>query len=327
MDSLELDGICKAPPPPFGYPMLKYFGSDPKYVNLNNVAPEVFTVSVVGSTHGASVSSFGSVLTPVRAECVKVAREVERNPDLFLRFTHYDTQAQVRELIAPLIGAQADEFSTTHEGVSRAVQYLADTPPYPSVCALTITYPITHADIISTFRAHVKSVVALKSPGKKVVTLIDSIVSNPEVLPAPAGAREECLIIKEPVSHQIEHPDTPRYISLSFGVKYDPERLHGKLATGNGTAGFIPFYGVVHALRFRAWLGGEEKINEYCHRLAIDGGKRLAEVLGTPVMDPDGSLTLYMGTIWSSLLASEPRASQKVHLTGGYTSNGLSGAL
>ncbi|KAJ7751451.1 pyridoxal phosphate-dependent transferase [Mycena metata] len=38
------------------------------------------------------------------------------------------------------------------------------------------------------------------------------------------------------------------------------------------------------ALDFREWLGGEEKINEYCHRLAIDGGKRLAEVMGTAVL-------------------------------------------
>ncbi|KAJ7439071.1 pyridoxal phosphate-dependent transferase [Mycena galericulata] len=42
---------------------------------------------------------------------------------------------------------------------------------------------------------------------------------------------------------------------------------------------------VLDALDFREWLGGEEKINEYCHRLAIDGGKRLAEVLGTSVLE------------------------------------------
>ena len=48
------------------------------------------------------------------------------------------------------------------------------------------------------------------------------------------------------------------------------------------------------ALRFREWLGGEDKINSYCHDLAVAGGKRLAEVLGTQVLDPDGSLTLNM---------------------------------
>lgn len=41
-------------------------------------------------------------------------------------------------------------------------------------------------------------------------------------------------------------------------------------------------------------MGGEEKINEYCHSLAIKGGQALAKVLGTNVMDPDGELTLNM---------------------------------
>ena len=50
------------------------------------------------------------------------------------------------------------------------------------------------------------------------------------------------------------------------------------------------------ALDFRQWLGGEEKINGYCRDLAIRGGKRLAEVLGTEEMDqtPNRELTLNM---------------------------------
>ena len=58
------------------------------------------------------------------------------------------------------------------------------------------------------------------------------------------------------------------------------------------------------ALEFREWMGGEEKINAYCHDLAIKGGKRLAEVLGTRVMDPEGDLTLNMVRlpIFSSVL-------------------------
>ena len=48
------------------------------------------------------------------------------------------------------------------------------------------------------------------------------------------------------------------------------------------------------ALDFRQYLGGEHKINEYTHNLAIAGGKRLASLLGTSVMDPKGDLTLNM---------------------------------
>ena len=50
----------------------------------------------------------------------------------------------------------------------------------------------------------------------------------------------------------------------------------------------------VTALEIRAWLGGEEKISAYYHDLAINGGKRLAELFGTRVMDPDGKFTLNM---------------------------------
>ena len=55
-------------------------------------------------------------------------------------------------------------------------------------------------------------------------------------------------------------------------------------------------YFVYTALDFRDWLGGEVKINEYCRDLAIRGGKRLAEILGTEEMDktPNRELTLNM---------------------------------
>jgi len=50
------------------------------------------------------------------------------------------------------------------------------------------------------------------------------------------------------------------------------------------------------ALDFRQWLGGEEKINRYCHALAIAGGKRVAQILHTHVMDStaQGKLPLNM---------------------------------
>ena len=48
------------------------------------------------------------------------------------------------------------------------------------------------------------------------------------------------------------------------------------------------------AIAFRNWLGGEKAINDYCRQLALDGGARLAELLGTQLMDPNGELTLSM---------------------------------
>ncbi|TFK49642.1 PLP-dependent transferase [Heliocybe sulcata] len=62
-----------------------------------------------------------------------------------------------------------------------------------------------------------------------------------------------------------------------------------------GTIDFVPYLSIPAALEFRNWIGGEHKINEYCHQLALSGGKRLAEILGTSVMDNEkGELTANM---------------------------------
>ena len=51
------------------------------------------------------------------------------------------------------------------------------------------------------------------------------------------------------------------------------------------------------ALDFRHWLGGEQKINDYCRSLALAGGKLLSQLLGTLLMDPTGELTLNMTNV------------------------------
>ncbi|KAF8638760.1 hypothetical protein AX17_001976 [Amanita inopinata Kibby_2008] len=62
----------------------------------------------------------------------------------------------------------------------------------------------------------------------------------------------------------------------------------------NGTIDWAPYITTKEALAFRAWLGGEHAINDYCHALALQGGRRLAEILRTRVMDPQGDLTVNM---------------------------------
>ncbi|CAK5270894.1 unnamed protein product [Mycena citricolor] len=56
----------------------------------------------------------------------------------------------------------------------------------------------------------------------------------------------------------------------------------------NGTIDFVPPLSIGPALDFRNWLGGEKKINDYCHSMAIKGGARLAEIFSTQVMDQTG---------------------------------------
>jgi hypothetical protein len=52
----------------------------------------------------------------------------------------------------------------------------------------------------------------------------------------------------------------------------------------------------VLALDFREWLGGEEKINKYCHNLALAGGRRLAWVVRGSVMEGEKEIVANMVT-------------------------------
>ncbi|KAL0581648.1 hypothetical protein V5O48_000349 [Marasmius crinis-equi] len=52
-----------------------------------------------------------------------------------------------------------------------------------------------------------------------------------------------------------------------------------------GTIDWSNYLTVIPALDFREWVGGEEKINTYCRKLAIEGGKKLAETMGTKLLD------------------------------------------
>ena len=49
--------------------------------------------------------------------------------------------------------------------------------PHPKLEVLPLRFPTTRAEIISSFKAHIKSLVRL--PGQKIVAVIDGIVSNP----------------------------------------------------------------------------------------------------------------------------------------------------
>ena len=72
-------------------------------------------------------------------------------------------------------------------------------------------------------------------------------------------------------------------------VQTSPE---GQWVTEHEWAGTIDWSGYLSvdtAFEFIANCGGGEKIREYCHRLAVQGGDRAAEILGTEVLKCPGS--------------------------------------
>ncbi|KAF9790913.1 PLP-dependent transferase [Thelephora terrestris] len=84
-----------------------------------------------------------------------------------------------------------------------------------------------------------------------------------------------------------------------------------------GTHDPTPYLSIGPALDFREWLGGEEKINGYCRDLAIRGGQRLAEILGTEEMDqtPNHEVTLNMVNV-KLPLPDTPKDAVKVVIDG-----------
>jgi len=105
-----------------------------------------------------------------------------------------------------------------------------------------------------------------------------------------------CAILYVPKRNQhiikSTFPTSPFYISPSN--KDFPRFVDQFVWTG--TMDLVPFLTVGTVLDFRQWLGGEEEINAYCHSLALEGGKRMAEILGTEVMrgKDEHELTLNM---------------------------------
>ncbi|KAI5119107.1 hypothetical protein M0805_007855 [Coniferiporia weirii] len=337
-------------PPAFGHPMLRLFPFEPSFINLNN-------------------GSYGSLPLPVLEACERISREIEANPDRYMRITYKPLLVTVRSRVAQLIGAETDECvivpnathgvntvlrnldwskddvivqtKVTFPSVSRTIQYISDTPPHPQQSTFALEFPTTVSDILKRFRAHLKGIP--RQSGRKVVAVIDAIVSVPGALlpwkEMVGICKEEDVISVIDAAHSIgqevnislkvANPDfwisncyKWLYAKRGCSVLYVPKRnqylIRTTLPTSSnyvspadppggpeapnfvgqfewtGTCDLAPHLSIKHALDFREWVGGEEKINDYCHNLSLTGGRRLAEVLGTRVMDENGEFTANM---------------------------------
>ncbi|KAH8109430.1 PLP-dependent transferase [Phellopilus nigrolimitatus] len=358
--------------PTFGHAMLEQFSLDPSYINLNN-------------------GSYGSLPRVVQKACEKLSNEIESNPDRFLRLTFNPLLLNVRSRLEGHIGAETGECvmipNTTHgintvlrniewsgedvivattvtyEAVSRTIQYISDSPPHPMKATFALNFPTTIPELIGQFRAHLKSIP--RYPKRRVVAIIDSIVSKPGILlpweEMVKICKEEGVVsvvdaahsIGQQVNINIKESDPDFWVSSCHkwlfakrgcAVLYVPKRNQTLIKTtlptsfgyvsptdppGGpkapnfveqfqrvGTIDWVPYLSVSHALNFRQWIGGEKKINDYCHILALSGGRRLAEILGTRVMDEDGAFTANMVNValplkakWSNELSLHIRNS------------------
>ncbi|TBU55573.1 PLP-dependent transferase [Dichomitus squalens] len=103
--------------------------------------------------------------------------------------------------------------------------------------------------------------------------------------------RRNQYIIKSsiPTSHEYISPKDPQYEIK--GTNYVNQHIW------TGTSDLSQAVTVTEAIAFREWLGGEKAIYDHCHKVAVDGAKKLAEVLGTRVIDESGELTATMSNV------------------------------
>lgn len=75
------------------------------------------------------------------------------------------------------------------------------------------------------------------------------------------------------------------------------------------SADWVPFLSVTAALSFRRFLGGEARINEYCHSLAVAGGKRLQELFSAAAGQPVAIMENKKGELTANMVRDlSPRA-------------------
>ncbi|QRW04266.1 aminotransferase class-V protein [Ceratobasidium sp. AG-Ba] len=118
---------------------------------------------------------------------------------------------------------------------------------------------------------------------------IDLAVSQPDFFVTNCHkwlyAKRSAAVVYIPERNQhIIHstfPTSHDYVSINSGKK--PDIIHQFDWTG--TIDMAPFLSISHALKFREEIGGEKKINDYCHNLAVKGGEVLAGVLKTNVLE------------------------------------------
>ncbi|SPO06041.1 related to isopenicillin N epimerase [Cephalotrichum gorgonifer] len=156
--------------------------------------------------HPLNHGSFGAFPKAVQEYQRQLQSESEARPDTFIRYTYLQLLKESRSAIAPLLGADTGEvvlvpntttgvntvlrnidflrddtilyFNTIYGACQKSIQSLSETCPI-SYHQIDITYPIEDDEIISRFRAAVRS---LKTQGKRPkLAMFDTVLTFPGV--------------------------------------------------------------------------------------------------------------------------------------------------
>ncbi|OQD82191.1 hypothetical protein PENANT_c023G10429 [Penicillium antarcticum] len=213
------------------------------------------------------------------------------------------------------------QLDVIYGACAKTAQYVCEASG-DKVCTRQIgfTYPVDDSEIVATFR---RAMQASRLEGNRPrIAMFDTITSNPGFrLPfheLTAVCRTEGVLSLIDGAHGIGQIDLKLstldpdflvsnchkwlYTPRSCAVFYVPERnqamMRSTLPTSHGFVArsqesTVSFLTVPEAIQWRQIIcGGEDKIRQYCIQLARKGGKRVAEILETKVLDNDShSLT------------------------------------
>ncbi|KAL8279230.1 hypothetical protein RQP46_008267 [Phenoliferia psychrophenolica] len=231
-------------------------------------------------------------------------------------------------------------FSTTiYNACSASLQYLVDTHPHLELglVPIQLEYPVSHAQVIAATKKAIKDEEA--RGGRIRLGFIDALSSNPGVI---VPWEELTKIFRE---HNIISFTTADFwvsnchkwllghagCAVMYVAKKNQHIIHSipighyytirePSPTGNpdwtsefewnGTIDWSPLLSINAALDFRAFCGGEKRITDYCHTLAIEGGELVAGILGTETMrNKEGEGELVANMINVRLPIEPPSAS------------------
>ncbi|OZJ03109.1 hypothetical protein BZG36_03374 [Bifiguratus adelaidae] len=230
-------------------------------------------------------------------------------------------------------------FNTVYEPLYSALVYLRDTRPNLDLVRVNLAYPLSDDDYVrlieeaiqqhSTqqhpirycFLDAVTSVPGVKVPIERILPLL----RQHDILSIVDGAH---AIGQIPLDMKALDPDffvtnchKWLYSVRGSAILYVPKRHHAivhptTISHGYkkglaaefewvGTLDYSNYMSIFSALEYRKKIGGEERIQTYCHDLAIRGAQYLSKLFGTRYIEnEEGTLTASMCNVQLPLTVS-----------------------
>ncbi|KAL8895659.1 MAG: hypothetical protein Q9207_008074 [Kuettlingeria erythrocarpa] len=221
-------------------------------------------------------------------------------------------------------------FSTIYGACEKTVKYIKETTPVQSV-KIEVTYPIGDDDLVLLFNEKIKqlksegkrpklaifdtvsSLPGVRVPWERLVdvckreavlSMVDGAhgvghldlqlgIVQPDFFVSNCHKNHHLIRTSIPTSHGFEpFPNEDQEVMFNPFPGSDQSRFV-KLFQFVGTTDVGPYLCMEEALKFRQEVcGGDSMIKVYCENISTEGGRKVAELLGTEVMEnPEQTLT------------------------------------